>query len=105
MNTQDKLNNVFQIYEPEKWWCSVSGLSSAHTVLRIDVIRRTEDSHSYFDEVIFLEFRKVAYYSGWMTWVGANFRLASEEEKLHFVRSLRQDKQLPNEVDILSVCS
>ena len=83
-------DNVFQIDSPEQWWCRISSLASAHTVMRIDVIKlRDNDRVSDFSEVFPLEFRKVAYFSGWMTWVGADFRIAAEVDKLRFLRSVQ----------------
>jgi hypothetical protein len=77
--------NIFGIPNPTEWWCRVSHLASVHTTMRVDVIQQNQITP--FGEMLHLDFSKVQYFSGWMIWTGANFRLASDEEKLAFVAS------------------
>jgi hypothetical protein len=107
MHQDSAKSNVFGIEAPHKWWCRVSGLSSAHTTLHIDVIRLQDNkSTPPFSEVFFLSFRKVAFFSGWMTWIGANFRISNMDEKLEFVqnqllgRGIVNSEQLRMDIDI-----
>ncbi|MBZ0282185.1 MAG: hypothetical protein K8L97_15700 [Anaerolineae bacterium] len=80
--------NIFKIDKPQDWWCRVSGLASAHTTLRIDVIRLQKEQAPHFSEIMYLEFRKVAYFSGWLTWANADFRRAIDEEKARLIRNV-----------------
>jgi hypothetical protein len=65
MNSSTSTDNIFKIDNPNEWWCRVNSLTSAHSTMRIDVIRK--DTTPHFSEVLPIELRKVAYFSGWMT--------------------------------------
>jgi hypothetical protein len=49
------------------------------------------------DRHFFLKFRKVAYFSGWLHWIGANFRIASNEEKYRFMREVLHFRDFSDE--------
>src|SRR5438552_1790672 len=86
--TYNASDNIFKIDNPSECWCRVSSLVSAHTTMRIDVIPMHQETIPSFGDNMYLEFRKVKYFSGWLGWVGADFRRAGDEEKATFIRSV-----------------
>lgn len=81
-------SNIFNLDHPTEFWCRVSSLVSAHTTMRIDIIPAKQDTIPLFGENMYLEFRKVQYFSGWLGWMGANFRQADVKEKAQFIRKV-----------------
>jgi hypothetical protein len=69
--------NIFNINAPSEWTCRVRGLANAHSVLYIDIIHKLQG----YDNVLTVTFRKVLYYSGWLSWEGANFIIFPENDK------------------------
>jgi hypothetical protein len=62
--------NVFQLDNPNQWYCQVRHFTWSHGMLDIQLSTPgsgTKDRYS-------ITFRKVMYHSGPMVWTGANFR-------------------------------
>lgn len=103
MSVDSTSRNIFKINNPQRWWCRVSSLASAHSTMRIDVVHLKEENKADFSEILYLEFRKVAYFSGWLTWINAGFRRAEGAEKASFLRSIIDTREdFPDEQFISS---
>ncbi len=87
---------IFQISNPHSYWCRVSHLASAHSTMQVDVFRFNS---KFVDRAFVLYFRKVEFFAGWLTWIGADFRLATDDEKLEFIRSNATNE--PNDDELL----
>ena len=67
--------NVFRIVEPDNWICTIDSFSSTHNILSVELKNATNKSKR-----LYLRFRKVRYFTGWMNWIGANFGVGSDDE-------------------------
>lgn len=79
-------HNIFNLPHPEQWWCKVESYTQTHGVLRLNMIRSNDDPNQPFSEILRVEFRKVVYFSGWLSWQGANLNVMSDEFKNQFLQ-------------------
>ena len=89
-----KEENIFQIDKPDEWHCSVERFSNSQNMLRIElqnIERKTQQ--------MYLIFRKVRYFTGWMSWIGANFTAGSDNECYALLnKGILEHKQLDRKV-------
>jgi len=77
------VKNAFNISNPSEWYCTVLHLQKGDTnTLKIKLSHQSSS-----DSPLYIEFRRVIFYSGWLSWKGADFKIPSEEDYLDFVLS------------------
>lgn len=67
--------NIFKITHPDNWICSAQHFSNGHNILKLELKSVKEKSRR-----LYLRFRKVRYFTGWMNWTGANFHVGSDDD-------------------------
>ncbi len=80
MNPNSSEANIFKLPDPDNWYCKVISYPYAMTNLKIQADHPD-------GSVLFLEFRNIVYFSGWLSWKGIRFRVTEDEELLQFVRT------------------
>lgn len=75
------MDNIFKIPNPGEWGCRVTNFSTGHGLVKIRLINKWETNGPSH-----LEFSHVTYFSGWMSWKGADFRLATNDELVALLR-------------------
>jgi hypothetical protein len=80
MNFQIPEKSVFDLPNPEEWYCKVLNYPFALTNLRVEARHPNGD-------IVILEFRNIVYFSGWLSWKGVNFKVADDKEFVDFVRA------------------
>ncbi len=86
------IDNVFGVKNPENYECHIKRYDSRLALLEIYTRKLGQSS----EEDVFLSFafNAVEYFEGTMTWIGANFVVASPEECILIAR------KLPNRSDV-----
>jgi hypothetical protein len=87
--------NIFKVVDPDEWYCKVINFPYEQTNLRIEA--RHPDN-----KVMFIVFRNVVYFSGWMSWKGLSFRIAEQQEFLQFVHFNTSSYQGISDEELLS---
>jgi hypothetical protein len=77
-------NNIFAIDKPDERRCKIVSFTDGHKILAINI------SNPFNGEELHVHFGRVAYFSGPVTWKGANFRLAMGDELKQFAEETRQ---------------
>ncbi|HEX2619114.1 MAG TPA: hypothetical protein VHL11_03175 [Phototrophicaceae bacterium] len=104
MHSDDTGDNIFKISDPETWWCRITHVSDGHKLMTIELNRLNELNQFNYNEKIHITFRKVMYFSGPMSWIGANFRLAQNDELVKF-QAMTHEFNFSYEDHLLFICS
>ena len=75
--------NLLEVENPDEYGCHVENYVSGHSRLAVYVRHDTKNEKFYVD------FDRVACFSGALRWHGAVLRLGSDEEYLQFMRQMR----------------
>ena len=80
------IDNVFGVENPDSYECRVKRYDSRLSYL--EIYMRPLDQSSLPESFFSFVFNAVEYFEGTMTWIGANFRIASPAECIHIARKM-----------------
>ena len=86
------MNNIFELPDPQNWGCKIVHVTDGHSILSIEMLNLKTKQR------LMLGFRKVAFFSGWTTWIGANFTMKSDAELRKFAET--KTKTLTHELEV-----
>ena len=75
------MSNIFRLSDPDSWYCGIIHLASGHGLLQIKLSNKTVTN-----EARQIEFAHAIYFSGWVTWRGADFRIGTDSEYIDVIR-------------------
>jgi hypothetical protein len=88
METEKNNPNIFFLTNPDELDCLVENHSASHSVMHIKVFNPISS------ETQTIEFQLVLYFSGPMSWKGANFQLRPWEECVQLLQTLNKLQHL-----------